>query len=553
MKQFTDKLIYQIYPRSFQDSNGDGIGDLQGIISRLDYLQELGVDYLWITPVFKSPLKDNGYDISDYRKTALEFGTMQDLDLLVLEAEKRGIGIIFDMVFNHSSTKHEWFQKALNGDKEYQDYYFFREGAPDSPPTNWKSKFGGSAWQYVPELGKWYLHLFDPGQADLNWNNPRVRAELKDIIRFWKEKGIKGFRFDVFNLISKPDILCDDHEGDGKRLYTDGPHVHEYIKELIKDTNLQDFLTVGELVSTDFDHFIEYVKPENMELNHAFNFHHLKSDYVNNSKWVLAVPDINKLKEALIFWQEGLQKQGAVPALFWNNHDQPRSVSRFIRDPEYWKEGAEMLALCLYFMRGIPYVYQGEEIGMLNAGFQTIDQYNEIESLNYYHSQIQQGKSPEDILQILAQRSRDNARTPMQWSSEINAGFTKGKPWLDLAERANEINVEKQLKDEDSILNFYKKLFRIRKNNPILVHGSIEFLELNKNCISYLRSYDDQQILVLCNLSSENIKIPVPQGFHSGKILLSNYRDSLTGENPFILRPYEAIAVELDLFKERKL
>ena len=328
MADFKNKTVYQIYPKSFQDSDGDGMGDLRGIIERLDYLEELGVDYLWLTPVFCSPQRDNGYDISDYCNIDPKFGTMRDLEEMVEEAKNRGIGIMMDMVFNHTSTSHEWFQKALKGEKKYQDYYIFKEGTADKMPTNWESKFGGPAWEYVPALGKWYLHLFDVTQADLNWDNPRVREELKEVIRFWKGKGVEGFRFDVVNLISKPEVFEDDREGDGRRFYTDGPHVHEYLKELVRDTGIADMVTVGEMSSTSLQDCIRYSAPQEKELSMCFSFHHLKVDYKDGNKWELMEPDKRALKALFERWQVQMQAENGWNALFWCNHDQPRIVSR---------------------------------------------------------------------------------------------------------------------------------------------------------------------------------------------------------------------------------
>ena len=432
MADFSSKVVYQIYPKSFMDSNGDGQGDLRGIIEKLDYLKELGVDYLWLTPVFVSPQNDNGYDVADYRSIDPRFGTMDDMEELIRESDKRGMGLMLDMVFNHTSTDHEWFQKALAGDEKYQNYYIFRDGTPDQVPTNWQSKFGGSAWEYVPSLGKWYLHLFDVSQADLNWDNPEVRDELKKVILYWKEKGVKGFRFDVVNLISKPDTFENDYEGDGRRFYTDGPHVHEYLKELTRDTGIDSMITVGEMSSTTLENCIRYSSPEEKELSMCFSFHHLKVDYKNGDKWALMEPDRMALKKLFEKWQTGMQEGNGWNALFWCNHDQPRTVSRFGDEDKYWKESAEMLAASIHLMRGTPYIYQGEELGMTNAHYTSISQYRDVESLNYYKILLDQGKTEEEALTILAARSRDNGRTPLQWSGGENAGFTEGTPWLEV-------------------------------------------------------------------------------------------------------------------------
>ena len=418
MTDFSNKVVYQIYPKSFLDTNGDGIGDIPGVIEKLDYLQDLGVDYLWLTPFFVSPQRDNGYDVADYRKINPMFGTMEDVENLISEAKKRGIGLMLDMVFNHTSTEHEWFQKALAGDEKYQNYYIFKEGTADQCPTNWQSKFGGTAWEYVPKLGKWYLHLYDVRQADLNWDNPDVREELKEILRFWKKKGIHAFRFDVINLVSKPEKMVDDFEGDGRRFYSDGPHIHEYLKEMVRDTGIEDFVTVGEMSSTSVEHCIRYSSPKEKELSMCFNFHHLKVDYKNGDKWALMEPDYRALKALFKEWQMKMQAGDGWNALFWCNHDQPRIVSRMGDETTYWKESAKMLAGMIHLMRGTPYIYQGEEIGMLNAHYPSIDRYRDVESLNYYQILLNQGKSEKEALEILSARSRDNSRTPMQWNDE---------------------------------------------------------------------------------------------------------------------------------------
>ena len=439
---FSNKIIYQIYPKSFKDSNGDGLGDLQGIIEQLNYLKELGIDYLWITPVFLSPQNDNGYDVADYYSIDPRFGTMEDLEALIEESNKREIGLMLDMVFNHTSTEHEWFKRALSGEKKYQDYYIFKDGTPDKVPTNWQSKFGGSAWEYVPTLGKWYLHLFDVTQADLNWKNKKVRDELKKVILFWKGKGIKGFRFDVINLISKPDVFEDDIEGDGRKYYTDGSHIHEYLKELTKDTRIGNMITVGEMSSTSLAACARYSDPKEKELSMCFHFHHLKVDYKDNDKWSLMAPDRRMLKELIESWQLGMQKGRGWDALFWCNHDQPRIVSRLGDEKKYRKEAAKMLAACIHLLRGTPYIYQGEELGMTNAHYQDISQYRDVESLNYYKILLQRGRTKEEALTVLAARSRDNARTPMQWSAEAHAGFTSGTPWIEVTGNYKEINAE---------------------------------------------------------------------------------------------------------------
>ena len=546
MADFSNKVIYQFYPKSFKDSNGDGIGDLRGVAEKLDYLKDLGVDYLWLTPFFVSPQRDNGYDVADYRNIDPMFGTMEDLDNLIAEGEKRNIGLMFDMVFNHTSTSHEWFRRALAGEKKYQDYYIFKEGAPDQPPTNWQSKFGGSAWEYVSSLGKWYLHLFDVTQADLNWKNPEVREELKEVIRFWKAKGVKGFRFDVVNLISKPEIWEDDFEGDGRKFYTDGPYVHEYLKELVRDTGIEDYVTVGEMSSTTLEHCIRYSGAEEKELSMCFNFHHLKVDYKDGNKWELMEPDYMELKVIFEKWQMGMQRGNAWNALFWCNHDQPRIVSRFGNEGEYWKESAKMLAGMIHLMRGTPYIYQGEEIGMTNPHYTSIEQYADVESRNYYEILLNEGKTKEEALEILAARSRDNSRTPMQWTDERYCGFSDTKPWIPVSDNFEKINVKKQKQDRDSILEFYKKLIMLRKEKEVIARGNIEFMEVeNAGVLAYTRCLDKQKLLVCCNFRDVESQMEFTQEWKSGRKILGNYEENHKNNYKVLtLRPYEIIVLE---------
>lgn len=543
MIDFSNKVIYEIYPKSFRDTNNDGFGDIPGVIEKLDYLQELGVDYLWLTPFFISPQRDNGYDVADYRKINPQFGTMEDLENLIMQSKKRNIGIMLDMVFNHTSTKHEWFQKALAGEEKYQNYYIFKDGSPDQVPTNWKSKFGGSAWEYVPKLKKWYLRLYDVTQADLNWDNKEVREELKDILLFWKEKGIKGFRFDVINLVSKPEKMEDDFIGDGRRFYSDGPHIHTYLKELVKDTGIEDFVTVGEMSSTSLEHCIKYSAPKEKELSMCFNFHHLKVDYKNGDKWGLMATDYKKLKELFIEWQIEMQKGNGWNALFWCNHDQPRIVSRMGNEEIYWKESAKMLAGMIHFMRGTPYIYQGEEIGMLNAHYPSIKQYKDVESLNYYQILLEEGKTEKEALAILAARSRDNSRTPMQWKAQTYGGFSEVEPWIPMSSKfRKEITVEAQQNDKDSILNFYKTLIAMRKKYPVIAKGEISFLETKTDMVlAYKRVLEKEQIIVFCNLDEKEQKITIEKEWQNYQILLENYQDREINrkEEQYTMNPYE--------------
>lgn len=539
------QTVYQIYPKSFRDSDGDGLGDLRGIIEKLDYLQDLGVDYLWLTPVFPSPQNDNGYDVADYCAIDPRFGTMADMEELISQSEKRGLKVMLDMVFNHTSTFHEWFQKALAGDKQYQDYYIFREGSEEKPPTNWQSKFGGPAWEYVPSLRKWYLRLYDVTQADLNWDNPRVREELKDVIRFWKEKGVRGFRFDVVNLISKPEHLEDDFQGDGRRFYSDGPHVHEYLKELVRDTGIEEMMTVGEMSSTHLKDCIRYSNPQERELSMCFNFHHLKVDYKNGEKWSLMEPDRMELKRLFEEWQTGMQREHGWNALFWCNHDQPRIVSRFGDEGQYWKQSAKMLAASIHLMQGTPYIYQGEELGMTNPHFREIGQYRDVESRNYYEILVGQGKTEEEALKILSARSRDNSRTPMQWSGETNGGFTKGTPWIEPAGNYGEINVRRQAKDEDSILHFYKMLIRLRKEKALISEGSIAFLmQDNPDVLAYVRAYREEELIVLNNLTGRENTVPADPALGGYEKLVGNYEGCRLEGGNIVLRPFETMALE---------
>ncbi len=540
-RKFSKSTVYQIYIKSFADSNGDGIGDINGITDKLDYLKWLGIDYVWITPFFKSPLKDNGYDVSDYRDIDPVFGTMSDVERLIKKANDMNIGLMFDMVFNHTSTEHEWFKKALSGDPEYMDYYIFRDPVDGHAPTNWESKFGGSAWEYVPHLNKYYLHLFDVTQADLNWDNAKVRKELQDVILFWKNKGIKGFRFDVVNLISKPEIFEDDYEGDGRRFYTDGHLVHQYIHELTKATGIDEMLTVGEMSSTSIDNCIRYTDPQEQELSMAFSFHHLKVDYRNGDKWDLQPVDIAQLRSLFCTWQERMSRENGWNALFWCNHDQPRAVSRFGNDRYYWRESAKMLAMLIHLMRGTPYVFQGEEIGVTNAGFTSLEEYKDVESINYYDIMIAGGKSQEEALNVLSKRSRDNGRTPMQWDDGLYASFSQKKPWIGIPDNYKYINVANQRDDNNSILCFYKDLIRLRKEQDIIADGDITFIDSGSGIIAYKRNYEDKELVVICNMTDHGKNIEELNYLIAGKeLLLASYQN--VDSTPNILRPFEGIA-----------
>ena len=428
MTDFKKSVVYQIYPKSFYDSNGDGLGDLRGVVEKLDYLRELGVDYLWLTPFFVSPQKDNGYDIEDYYNIDPRYGTMEDFELLAAEAQKRGLRLMLDMVFNHTSDRHEWFQKALAGDEKYKNFYIFRKGkAPGVPPTNWESKFGGNAWEYVEKFDEYYLHLYDVSQPDLNWENEEVRREIQKVVRFWMEKDVKGFRFDVVNVISKG-CYEDDHEGDGRRFYTDGPRVHEYLRELNEATFGTDaeIITVGEMSSTSMENCYQYAGKDSHELSMVFSFHHLKVDFMGNEKWVMVPFDFMKLKKLLFGWQKGMAEHDAWNAAFWCNHDQPRVVSRFGNVDSYWQESAKMLGTVIHCLRGTPYIYQGEELGMTNGDFTDISKFRDVESLNHYQILQDKGISAENALRILQIHSRDNSRTPMRWTRSVRRFLPTG-------------------------------------------------------------------------------------------------------------------------------
>lgn len=544
--EFKKQTVYQIYPKSFNDSNGDGLGDLKGVTDKLLYLKELGIDYIWLTPFFVSPQNDNGYDVADYRNIDPRYGTMEDAENLISEAGKLGIGIMLDMVFNHTSTEHEWFKKAMEGDPKYMDYYIFRDPKPDgSAPTNWVSKFGGNAWEYVPKFNKYYLHLFDKTQADLNWENPQVREELKDILKFWQNKGVKGFRFDVVNLISKPDVFEDDFEGDGRRFYTDGIRVHQYLKELCRDSGLNEngMVTVGEMSSTTIDNCIRYSNPEEKELSMCFSFHHLKVDYKNGNKWELQPCDFMALKNLLNKWQTGMEEGNGWNALFWCNHDQPRVLSRFGDDKNYPTESAEMLATMIHLMRGTPYVYQGEEIGMTNAYFEDISQYKDVESLNYFKILKDEGIPEDEVYEILRCRSRDNSRTPMQWDNSKNAGFTTGTPWIEVNKNYKTINADNAVKNKNSVFHYYKKLIALRKENDVIADGSYKpEMENNTNVFAYSREYEGKKLFVVCNFYGTETKISLPDEFVGKEILISNYKDA-KAEKEVTLRPFETFAV----------
>ena len=552
-------VAYQVYIRSFQDSDGDGVGDLRGITSRLDYLAGLGINLLWITPFFPSPQADNGYDVSDYCAIEPLFGTMDDFEELARQARERGITLMLDMVFNHTSTSHAWFQRALAGDPTYQAYYKFVDAAPGAtasdpgePPSNWVSKFGGSAWEYVPSLNKWYLHLFDVSQADLNWDNPAVRAELVNVLRFWRGKGVDAFRFDVVNLISKPESWEDDAQGDGRRFYTDGPRIHEYLHEMVAEAGIGACVTVGEMSSTSLENCVGYTNPARGELSQAFSFHHLKVDYPNGEKWALAPVDVPALRGLFRTWQEGMQAGDGWNALFWSNHDQPRPNARFGDCERHWYESSTLLPTCTHLMQGTPYIYQGEELGMTNPDFTSIHQYRDVESLNYYEILQEQGLTPAEAFHVVHERSRDDARTPVQWSAGHAAGFTSGEPWIGVASNHSWLNAEAELADPHSVYAYYRRLIELRHAEPVIARGRVRFLDVDdaSPLIAYERTLDEpelpagvaRRVAVWCNFSGADV-VAAPAAVTDGaELLVGNYDAPCLRDGQLLLRPWEAVA-----------
>lgn len=549
-KWWKESVVYQIYPRSFCDSNGDGIGDLQGIISKLDYLEELGVDVLWLSPIYKSPNDDNGYDISDYRDIMDEFGTLDDFDELLSKAHEHHLKLMLDLVVNHTSDEHKWFMESRSSkDNPYRDYYIWEKGKDGNPPNNWDSNFSGSAWEYDENTDMYYLHLFSKKQPDLNWRNEKVREEVYDMMKWWLDKGIDGFRMDVINMISKvkgyPDgkPIPGSKYGDRLPYVMNGPHVHEYLQEMNhKVLSKYDVITVGEAPCTSVEDAQKYTGFDRDELNMVFTFEHMDVDGDNGFKWTDKKPDLVELKKILSKWQTGLDGVG-WNSLYLNNHDQPRMVSRFGDDGKYWKESAKMLAICLHMMQGTPYIYQGEEIGMKNMKFQNIEECNDIEAINAYQEYTSDGRiSPKDMMRYINNKGRDHARTPMQWNDTSNAGFTTGTPWFTVNPNYKEVNVAEQEKDPDSILNFYKHLIQVRKEYPIIVYGSYKLLYPDyKTAFVYERTLENEKLLVACNFSAEELELEVPEEFvqNNAELLISNYPETKISEK-LSLRPYEA-------------
>lgn len=538
MKWWQNAVIYQIYPRSFQDSNGDGIGDIPGIISRLDYLQELGIDAIWLSPVYESPNDDNGYDISNYQAIHPEFGTMDDMDRLIEEARARNIRIVMDLVVNHTSDEHEWFIEAKKGkENPYRDYYIWRDSVDGNPPNDLTSAFSGSAWTLDEASGQYYMHLFSRKQPDLNWENKKMRQEVYDMMNFWMDKGVGGFRMDVIDLIGKvPD----------EKITADGPKLHTYLREMHEQTlKGRDIMTVGETWSATPESAKLYSNPDRDELSMVFQFEHMMMDeQPGKSKWDLKVLDLVDWKQVLTKWQVELKEDG-WNSLFWNNHDTPRVVSRWGNDKVYRVESAKCFAILLHLMRGTPYIYQGEEIGMTNRHVTSIDEVDDIESRNMYAERLGQGYTEEDILKSINVKGRDNARTPIHWDQTEQAGFTEGTPWLKVQPNYTDINVEKALNDKDSVFYLYQKLIKIRKENPVIVWGSFNLLLPDHPTVfAYERLYKNEKWVVVTNLSEDSQMVSFETIKEQGNVVVSNYDRSSTNWSELSLEPFEAMAVQ---------
>lgn len=532
------KVVYQIYPKSYKDTTGNGIGDFRGIIEKIPYLAKLGVDMVWLNPFYPSPQRDNGYDISDYMAVDPLFGDMADFEEMVRVGKEHKIDFMLDMVLNHCSTEHEWFQKALAGDQYYQDFFFIQD-----QPTDWQSKFGGSAWAPFGDTGKYYLHLFDESQADLNWLNPNVRKELFKVVNFWRDKGVKGFRFDVINLIGKDEVLVDCPENEGKPAYTDKPIVHDYLRMMNQSTFGSDdsFMTVGEMSSTTMENCVLYSSPDRQELSMTFNFHHLKVDYKDGQKWTLSPFDFEELKNLYHSWGKEMSDKNGWSALFWNNHDQPRALNRFVDIQHFRNEGATMLAASIHLSRGTPYIYMGEEIGMVDPDYDSMADYVDVESINAYQMLLKEGKSQQEAFQIIQAKSRDNSRIPMQWDASENAGFSTGTPWLKAGKSYKDINVENEI--QGPIFIFYQDLIRLRKEMPIISEGSYKpAFEDSKQVYAFERQYEDEKLLVLNNFYATEVEIDLPVVYQNGQILISNYEDVEVSEK-ILLKPYQTLAI----------
>ena len=552
-KWWKESVVYQIYPRSFMDSNGDGIGDIKGITSKLDYLKKLGIDVIWLSPVYQSPNDDNGYDISDYQAIMQEFGTMEDFDKMLDAAHERGIKIMMDLVVNHTSDEHRWFVESRKSkENPYRDYYIWREAKDGREPNNWGACFGGSAWQYDETTDMYFLHLFSKKQPDLNWDNGVVRREVFDMMTWWLEKGVDGFRMDVISMISKVPGLPDGPKGkdalfgDFGPSVINGPHVHDYLKEMRREVLSKfDTITVGETSGVTVEEAVKYAADDESELNMVFQFEQNDLDGGEHGKWNLNKIYLPDLKAVLNRWQTYLEGK-AWNSLYWSNHDQPRSVSRYGNDSEVYRElSAKMLGTCLHMMKGTPYIYQGEELGMTNVPFASIDEFRDIESINAYREYTENGIiSPEDMMKYLCYKSRDNARTPMQWSDEENGGFTKGTPWIKVNPNYVKINAREQMEREDSVFHYYQKLISLRKNEPVIIYGAFALLmPEDEDIFMYTRTYEKEKLLVICNFSQRERELEIPEEWEKGTVLLGNYRDAAV-RRKMCLRDYEAIVIK---------
>ena len=548
-----ESVVYQIYPRSFCDSNGDGIGDLNGITGKLDYLKELGIDVIWLSPVYKSPNDDNGYDISDYQAIMDEFGTMEDFDRMLATAHEKGIKIMMDLVVNHTSDEHKWFiESRKSTDNPYRDYYIWRPAKEDgSLPNNWGSCFSGPAWEYDKTTDMYFLHLFSKKQPDLNWDNPAVRQDVFDMMNWWLKKGVDGFRMDVVSLISKEPGLPDKETGiNGYATFNvsaNGPHVHEYLQEMRqKALNNADTITVGECSGVTLEEAKKYARSDEKELNMVFQFEHMDVDSDEKAgKWTTRKMDLRNLKKILTRWQKGLQDI-AWNSLYWENHDQPRSVSRFGNDSDEYREiSAKMLATCIHMMQGTPYVYQGEELGMTNCPFNTLDNFRDLESINAFHELTEQGKmTEEDMMAAIGYKGRDNARTPMQWDDSAYAGFSTTNPWIMVNPNYTKINAKDQVNREDSVFKYYQKLIKLRHESELIVYGTYDLiLDDDKDIYAYIRTLGDEKLIVYCNFSENTREVELPEEFVNKKVLISNYSDAKANQT-ITLRPYEAIVIQ---------
>lgn len=548
-----ESVVYQIYPRSFCDSNGDGIGDLNGITGKLDYLKELGIDVIWLSPVYKSPNDDNGYDISDYQAIMDEFGTMEDFDRMLATAHEKGIKIMMDLVVNHTSDEHKWFiESRKSTDNPYRDYYIWRPAKEDgSLPNNWGSCFSGPAWEYDKTTDMYFLHLFSKKQPDLNWDNPAVRQDVFDMMNWWLKKGVDGFRMDVISLISKEPGLPDKEPGiNGYATFNvsaNGPHVHEYLQEMRqKALNNADTITVGECSGVTLEEAKKYARSDEKELNMVFQFEHMDVDSDEKAgKWTTRKMDLRNLKKILTRWQKGLQDI-AWNSLYWENHDQPRSVSRFGNDSDEYREiSAKMLATCIHMMQGTPYVYQGEELGMTNCPFNTLDNFRDLESINAFHELTEQGQmTEEDMMAAIGYKGRDNARTPMQWDDSAYAGFSTATPWIMVNPNYTKINAKDQINREDSVFKYYQKLIKLRHESELIVYGTYDLiLDDDKDIYAYIRTLGDEKLIVYCNFSENTREVELPEEFTNGKVLISNYSDAKVNHK-ITLRPYEAIVIQ---------